>query len=1201
MAKTRDYLDYLDEKVEIAPANSQEEYQAAQTIAELMTDHGLDPSIEEFEAHPLGGLMGHVLSIVLLVCLVVCGITHGAVHWVFLLLAVCAAGAYLYVHNVNNVFEQFGPVAKSQNVVAVHRADGDKVVKGARPIVIVAHYDTPREGLLWKAPFSRYQATLKRISVLCVLVVAVTLIVQALAFLPEALRVMIWILGILACLPPVVLAVLTMLEQRGACSIGSNNNKSSLAAMLAILDQVLPGEDRATAGDRPRKAQKRVGDEPQSAPVSPQVREVVEEVHGVRHGRDILMQLGILPPSCEVVYEEPKVRIVEEMPQPEPLSADEDSAIEDEQPANEPVEQDEWEEDYDADEWNDQEETSSEVLDDDAANGDDEDSQESTQAASHDASEEPPAEDVAEGEQADESDSAEESNEYDSEYDDDYDDDYDEVGEEELDEESYDDYEDDESYDEEDYDEEDYDEQYADSGDEEAPTSSVGSWFSNRVASIKSLFSSRKKDEEDIRIQRGENLLEDEGYLEDFDDEGWTDDDQGPQEDADEQTQRTWKDGIPNIASDQDDDSYNAEYDASHDQTSADVQPETSKTKKSAAGHQRRAQEQPTPQQMAEEYLDLSSIEGEVISYEEYEEIVYVDEEEEIYEDEVEIVYENEDEDTYEEDDQAELGDLEYEEYDDDSASSDEEYVTEVDEYANETEEYVDEYVDEYDQGYATTDEYTQGYVEEYDTELDDEYDLQEETEYVGIAYQEGVEETAEEWEDAGEEVYEEEVLEEDESYLSDPYQAAESAVSPSLGQRIKGVFRRSRTTHPEQTFVQDEQAWDEGVLDEDGYGPAQEYEQDEAWDNGEYLEDGQYVEEEVYEEDVEYVEDEYADDAYDEEDSLDVADERGETSWYEPPADPNILHFDYEQDLDVIPKDTTGLDTITDGYDVLEYRDAEQVREAPEPVNDPTWGTTSYQPARPVMNIARRAALFDLPDPSASGIDSFDSMDDDYDYDDETEEEQATQEVSRATREDSGEQGSFWGDSDSSRSTWKGGAAVRSDLRDKDEPLVIDEEDLQDAILEFGDEFLRGHDIWFVATGASSLNHAGIKDFVERHKRDVRGSFLVNLESVGAGELAVFNKEGLYSPRNADRRLVRMLTDIARDLHVNLDSLPFDWDETDSATTMRARLRSVTIAGVDDNNLLAYAHTREDTPENVNPSQVSSVVRIVTELIRRS
>ena len=46
MAMTHDYLDQLDQNVGIAPANSQEEYQAAQTIADIMRRHGVEPSIE---------------------------------------------------------------------------------------------------------------------------------------------------------------------------------------------------------------------------------------------------------------------------------------------------------------------------------------------------------------------------------------------------------------------------------------------------------------------------------------------------------------------------------------------------------------------------------------------------------------------------------------------------------------------------------------------------------------------------------------------------------------------------------------------------------------------------------------------------------------------------------------------------------------------------------------------------------------------------------------------------------------------------------------------------------------------------------------------------------------------------------------------------------------------------------------------------
>ena len=55
MAMTHDYLDYLNEKVGIAPAGSQEELQAANTIADLMRQHNVEPSIEEFDAKTYGG------------------------------------------------------------------------------------------------------------------------------------------------------------------------------------------------------------------------------------------------------------------------------------------------------------------------------------------------------------------------------------------------------------------------------------------------------------------------------------------------------------------------------------------------------------------------------------------------------------------------------------------------------------------------------------------------------------------------------------------------------------------------------------------------------------------------------------------------------------------------------------------------------------------------------------------------------------------------------------------------------------------------------------------------------------------------------------------------------------------------------------------------------------------------------------------
>ena len=64
MAITHDYVDYLDEQIDIAPAGSQEELQAAQTIAEEMKLHGLEATIEEFDAKSIKSL-GYSIYLIL--------------------------------------------------------------------------------------------------------------------------------------------------------------------------------------------------------------------------------------------------------------------------------------------------------------------------------------------------------------------------------------------------------------------------------------------------------------------------------------------------------------------------------------------------------------------------------------------------------------------------------------------------------------------------------------------------------------------------------------------------------------------------------------------------------------------------------------------------------------------------------------------------------------------------------------------------------------------------------------------------------------------------------------------------------------------------------------------------------------------------------------------------------------------------------
>lgn len=1181
MAKTRDYMDYLDDNVTIAPATSQEEYQAAETIANVLRDHNLETRVEEFDAHPWSRTIPPVLVFVMIVCLVVAKVIDGPVRFVALLLSALPVALFLISHFSGlSLYENLGPGSTSQNVVAVHRAVGDKVVKGARPIVIVAHYDTPRQSVLRQGPLARYMAALRTVSIPCYIAIAISILVQAIVVLPEAVRTAMWVIGLIAAFPLLVLAIADLYESFAPCTQGANDNKSSVAALLSIASKVRPVPDRVdergTDDAQARVSRRRANDAFEDQP-APQVIRIVEEVKGVRHGADVLSALGILPPTCEVVYEEPRVQVVEQVAtevisargaedvmdeafdEPQYESGREelevpylDEEVQDDYEGDVPVRDEAQEEDYEeenGDEY--EEEPYEEESYEDELTGEGED----------------------EEEDEDESDEEEEGyDEEDEEYEDDDDEDYEEQG---------------------------------------ISLEAIGLWFSQRLSGVKEFFERNRASFS--KAERGEDDADEyDEYLDEY--ESWDDDDE---------------------------DSYEEDFDEEFEDDSVVEE----------------SDEEGTEEHLEEDVEDEA--EEEAVAEE------YADEEDEEVEDDEDVVDDEQsadedfDDDGAEEEESAEDSSEEQTELEESTDDSEEEAYDEedlVEEDEDEPEIVVYEDADE-----GEDEEEPEGeFEEEYDEEYFAEEGLSEE-EYEGEDYEE--EEGYDDYDDYDEEEAEEYTEEgyEEEAYEDNVYDH-EQGVSLTIGERISKLFRKIRISDPlaEDTTGGEIGVWkeseepsehEEGYEEEEGYAGVFEdaydeddlyeaYEDDLDFDDEEGYEeedieeeghdeldyDEEGLEEEDYDEEEfgyeEFYEDDYDELDYDEdidepyyeeedsEDSdFDFVEEPEDTEEDVKLPDPDMLHFDHEFDADIAPKDITGMDVISDSYDLFTDGAVRvQTYQKPEPVSDPSWGVSSYQPPVPSMNIARRAALFDLPDPSAASIDPFEDeyeeYDDEYDEYEETSHDMPSMdepidepeiEDSDDTDVDEGQQ-SFWGKGD-----WKGGAAIRDDLRDVDEAIVIDADDLQDAILELGDDYLVAHDIWFVATGSSEYDHAGIKAFMEEHRKDIRGAFLVNLDCVGAGGLSIIVREGLHAPRRADRRLVRMISGIAQDLHIQLDTAMFNWGECESATSMRSRIRSVTIAGLDENNLPALSHSANDLPENVDPKQVSDVVRIVTELIRRA
>ena len=352
MAMTHDYLDYLNQRVGIAPANSQEELQAAEVISELMAQHDVESRLEDFETPVVSGLVPAIVGIVMFLGVLISGFGLGLLTFVgFLLAAIPAILAVLRLFGREPSLA-LGPSAQSQNVVAVHRATGPLVTKGNRPIVVVAHYDTPRENPLVISPLAPYLPLVHRLCAPCSYVAAACAFLQLMGFIPDVARVVIWIVGILACVPSLVRAVSAISERVSPCTVGANDNKSSVAALLGVLENVRPSGLVPT----PRPAKQEAAEEPvpaegaepaeegegaapaeetsvtrpvpDAAPVA--APSVYEEVRGVRHGEEALRALGILPETCEIEYVAPAVVSA---PAPAPVPAEPEPVAPPEAPA----------------------------------------------------------------------------------------------------------------------------------------------------------------------------------------------------------------------------------------------------------------------------------------------------------------------------------------------------------------------------------------------------------------------------------------------------------------------------------------------------------------------------------------------------------------------------------------------------------------------------------------------------------------------------------------------------------------------------------------------------------------------------------------------------------------------------------------------------------------------------------------------------
>lgn len=286
MSVAKRYLDYLDQHIGIAPAGTQEELDASQEIARVFEMHGLETKVQEFSTPAQNTFVLGVVKVLAFVALLIAGFHIPVVSIIFALVSLACVVCLALQYFGRPVFDKFGRRGRSQNVVGFHKGTGPEAIKGNRSIVIVAHYDTPQCDMLSEEKFAPYKQMIIKASVVATPLVAVSALIQALVFLPGILRTILWVCGLICALPILIWGVANVAQRFLGYSRGCNSNKSSLAAMFGVLENLRPTSQAVQkdffAGTKEHVSRK----------LKP----------GVRHGKDLVQKMGILPQDTEIIY-----------------------------------------------------------------------------------------------------------------------------------------------------------------------------------------------------------------------------------------------------------------------------------------------------------------------------------------------------------------------------------------------------------------------------------------------------------------------------------------------------------------------------------------------------------------------------------------------------------------------------------------------------------------------------------------------------------------------------------------------------------------------------------------------------------------------------------------------------------------------------------------------------------------------------------
>jgi hypothetical protein len=248
MPEAFQYVRELADRIGPRPATTDSEAEAADFISDVFTARGLEVVRQEFvcpRTYTWSFVAYHILTIGAAV-LLYWQSAWGPLRWVALALASISAITMWVDLDTRGGLSALMPKGPSQNIIG-KRVPKARRGERMRRIVIVAHYDSAKSSLAFSPGLVKNFAATFGLMKWCTFLVPALILADALPFL-AVLDPYLWYVTLaVAAYLLVPLAINIHRELFMAATDGANDNASGVAAMLGVLDAVMPADESAVS------------------------------------------------------------------------------------------------------------------------------------------------------------------------------------------------------------------------------------------------------------------------------------------------------------------------------------------------------------------------------------------------------------------------------------------------------------------------------------------------------------------------------------------------------------------------------------------------------------------------------------------------------------------------------------------------------------------------------------------------------------------------------------------------------------------------------------------------------------------------------------------------------------------------------------------------------------------------------------------